>query len=273
MNRHLQQYIHSWKLDVRFLYTFIIDGVVVTLLMFLFLGFGKLLEAKAYALSGGRPVEEVKMALLSATPETAELFLQNVKTLAYLFILGSIIVVILALFLFSLSRAVLWYHLLHKQLTAKNYWRWNVITLVMLLLLIPYLLLLLLLRFGINILLPLSSETADAMVTQGISFLWVVFFFVILFLVYHSFAERYKVWESLGQAFHQFKTKGRVLWIVFFFSFLTGIIISLLYSLVQKNLLLYQTSLVQSIIGAGVLLLFLSWMRLYLLKAIKAETL
>ncbi len=267
MNRHLQKYIHSWKLDIRFLYTFIIDGVIVTLLLFLFLGFGKLLEAKAYAISGGKTVEEVKMALLSATPETAELFLQNVKTFAYLFILGSIIVVILALFLFSLSRAVLWYHLLHKKLTAKNYWRWNIITLVMLLLLIPYLLLLLLLRLGINILLPISSDTTYTIVTQGVSFLFVVFFFVILFLVYHSFAERYKVWESLGQAFHQFKVRGRALWMVFLFSFLTGIIISLLFSLIKNKFLLYQTPLVQSIIGAGVLLLFLSWMRLYLLKS------
>jgi hypothetical protein len=87
-----------------------------------------------------------------------------------------------------------------------------------------------------------------------------------VFLVGHSFAQKYRVWESLGNAFHLVKLHWSNLWKAYLFSLGTLLLITIILYLLNWLLRYYST--VYTVVNLAVLLLFLSWMRLYVMEMV-----
>ena len=215
-----------------------------------------------------------------ASPEQAVVFLTQVKSLLLLAILGTIILVILAFLLYSLSRALIWNKLHHQKLTKKNYWKWNTLNLALIIPLLViglgFLIIRILFTLFLDFILKLNlrfyaahTNVFDVITTllEGtLSFFLVLLILIFIFLTYHLFIQKYKVWASIGKAFQLLKKKQRKIWRVVLFTLLTGLILTLItYPL--KQYFLYNpvpTMLIQF----GLSLLFVNWLRLYLFKTI-----
>jgi len=265
----LQTYLKSWKLSSLFWTSFLVESLTFTLLTLLFIGFGKLLELKAYAISGGRSVEELKTALLSGTVQSNQAFLQDIQIFTFLLIVGSILTISIAILVFSYAQYSIWNALLNRK--HRHYWKWNFLTLVTLLLGAVYVLFFIIIRLILNLLLSTLPSDAFTLITNVLSLLFVFAFLTFLFLIYYSFTQKYKVWESIGDAFHLIKTNWSSLWKFYLLTVLTTIIVSMSVSFLVRFLPFHQ-EWVSTSISLGIFLLLLSWMRLYLLKTIHHGT-
>lgn len=92
-----------------------------------------------------------------------------------------------------------------------------------------------------------------------------LFFLIFVFLVYFSFAERYKVWESIGKGFGLVKAKWKRLWKLWLLALGTAAVVTLV--LLPVRGLFYGYGL--TVLNLVVSLLFLAWMRVYLFKMVK----
>lgn len=264
MASSFQQYLHSFNVDRRFAYTLFVDALLVVLVVTLFLMLGNVLESRASAISGGKSPEELKTALLTGSIENSQAFLSNVKLFA-LVMVGSFIIIFLAvLFLTSLSRSLVWRRMLDQPFSFKRYWRWNLITLLLGCMAVIFVLLYVLVRILGNVLLPLSNDTTYALVVQFLNGIFLISFLFIAGSIYYSFAQRYKVLESVAHGFSLLKVHWSNIWKAFLLVLLTGIILSFITYYFQKTFLLYQPPWLNAIISVVVLLLFISWLRLYL---------
>ena len=269
MNKNLRTFFDSFKFNRNHWFSFAVDVVAVLVITFLFLGLGNILAAKAYAISNGKTADQLKIDLLTATLEESKDFLANVKGFAFYFFAGTIFAVLASLFIFSFSRMVIWSRVLQQKISKKRYWRWNLVVLTTGLLLIPYLLVYFLLRLILDALICLISNGIILVVyVQAIKALFILAFILFAFLVSYSFVQNYKVWLSVGNAFHLLKEKWKDLWKAFLFAVVTSVVISFFLMYAQKFLFLQPIWLGVSV-NLGVFLLFLTWMRLYVLRTIQ----
>lgn len=267
-----QTYLHSFRLNIKYWYTAVIDAVTVTVITLLLLAFGKLLETRAYAISGGRGTEELKAWLLSASVETSQAFLQNIKSFTYTFIIGTVLVIALVIMIYSLSQKLVWGALLNVPFSWKRYWRWNWLTAILGILLLVYLLLYIIVQTLFNVI-PWEG-TSYLLATKMLSFLFILFFFLFLFLVFYSFTHSNKVFESIGTAFHLLKLHWSKLWRMFLLVLLTGLVLNLLLSFLQRFFLaaslFRSTPQLFTLLSAVVFLLFLAWLRVYVVQTVSA---
>ena len=258
-----RSFLHSfleWKV---ILTTLSIDVVSTALITALFWGYGSILGAKAYALSGGQSVEQLKNSLLTGTLENSQIFLAKIKLFTILFIGGAIAIIIITVLVYSLSRAILWYHLM--DLSFQHYWKWNGMAILLGFMLLPYTLLVFLFRYLVNSLIPIRSQLLFSIV-DGISISIFIYLFLILtFAITLSFVEKYRVWEAIGHGFYLLKKNRSKLWKTFLFALLIGLLINIKVSLLQTQI---PSPLIFAIVRIGLFLLFLSWLRIYFVKTI-----
>ena len=259
-----QEYLHSFRFGKRFIYTLSIDALLFAIITIMFFTFSQLLKARANAISGGRSPEELKAALLTGSIENSQAFLSHVKIFALVMIFGFILVIVATLLLISLSRSMVWHHLFAQPFSRKKYWRWNLMTLLLGGFAVIFVLLYALVRVLVNILLPLRNDTMYALMVQFLNGLFFISFLFVAGSIYYSFVQRYTVFESVGQGFSLLKLRWSKVWRVFFLVLLTGTVISFMTYYLQKTFLLYQPPWLNAVIGIIILLLFLSWLRLYL---------
>ncbi len=247
--------------------TFLVDAFILALIVGAFWSFGSLLTAKAYAISGGKSVEELKMGLLSGSLEYNQNLLRNIQIFTYTLIGGGILLLVMALFGFSWSRAIVWYEITKQKLTRNNYWRWNALSLILLFIFIILAGFYVVFRIVFNLLLFfINNQTAFNIINKVLLAIFLMAFLFWVFLAGHSFAQKYRVWESLGNAFHLIKLHWSNLWKAYLFSLGTLLIITVILYLLNWLLRFYPT--VYNIINIVVLLLFLSWMRLYVIEMV-----
>ena len=268
MNKHLAYYLHSFKLGKQFWYTFLIDALTLIFLTFLFLGFGKVLEVQAYNLSGGKTTEELKVALLSGTVDSNQVFLHHLQFFLVLLTGGSILVLLVALLFFSYSRAVVWNGILLQKFSWKRYWRWNGLVVVVAVLLLLYLLLFVAVRSILNLAGAALSPTAFGIISTIFNIIFIFAFLIFAFFVDYSFVQKYKVWESMGEGFHLIKVHWSKIWRLFVLAVLTGMVISILSSLALRALG-YQPQWVSAMVSLTVLVLLISWARLYVVHLLQ----
>ena len=264
MNRHLAAYIQSFKVKEEFWYAYVIEAITVTLLTLLFVTFGRLLNSRAMAISGGKSVEELKAALIAGTVEANQAFLTNIKVFTFLLVLGTIVVVMVALLLWSLSQALVWAAVLKTSFSRKRYWRWNGLTLVVVLLIIPYFLSFALIKSLANLIIPSGYQQASFIIGNSISFIFLMAYLLFLCGFSSVFAQRYKVWESLGHTFRLFKARWNSVWKMFLLALGTGLLLSVILAYMQRWAAWNQFYLVQ----IAFFLLYFSWLRFYLVRVI-----
>ncbi|HLC81479.1 MAG TPA: hypothetical protein VJH68_02375 [Candidatus Nanoarchaeia archaeon] len=234
---------------------FLLDSVTILLIAYLWLGLGRWLNSKAYVLSQGRGLEELKRVLIT-NPESAQAFVANLKWFLVILIGGTLAAIILTLLLFSLSQALIW----PAKFNKKRYWKWNSLNLILLLLLVPYLLLNLAANFMVNL------AAASALIRAAVNGFFLILFLFFLFIVYPTFASTYRIGESISHSLKLFKNKFRVYAKAFLVVFAAGIVLSLALNFFYKKfywLVSGWGKLTSNLIFLGIFLAYLAWMRFY----------
>ncbi len=269
MNKHLKSYFNSFKLKKEYWHTLLIDTgflAVIGLIVFLF---GYLIKRKSEVISQGQSIEQIQQMLLSMQPEQAQAFSANLQGFVATFVIGAIVILVGGLFLYSLSRKLIWDYLLKKKV-KKTYWRWNLLNLVLIIPVVIYLFAFGIIRLLLGYLVSLFNSQIVLNIFYGLANLFLLFIlFIFVFLVYYSFAKEYKVWESIGKAFNLIKIKWKSIWPMFLLITGTAIVLSLILWPIGK-LLVYQPSLLIGI-NLVISLLFCVWMRIYTFKTIKNQ--
>ncbi len=271
----LKTYLHSFKLNRNFWYTFALEAAALTAIVLIILAFGNILTAKAYAISGGKSPDELKLMLLSGTEETAKDFLTKIKTFTVLFVGGGIALIAVILMLFSLAQKSIWGKLTSQKFSWLNFWRWNMMTLLLILFFIIYILVYALLRLTLNLLIPLTG-TAYTLTWQIINLFFLLVFLLFTFIILYSLAEKHKVWEAVGNTFHSIKSHWSKLWKLFLLSWATIVLLSLILWLLSKALSsasIFFSATAWTVITVAFFLAFVSWMRIYTLNSIKQQRL
>lgn len=264
MNHHFRSYFSSLRLKTAYWYTFTLDVITVAVITTLVVSLGRLLQGQALAISGGKSPEEFKVWLLSASLETSQQLLQQIKNLTYLFVGGVLLLLVLSLLLLALTQSLSWATL--RRVRWQHYWRWCGLMLLLIFFLLVYLLFYSLLRLILNIS-PLTATVP--LLTKMIAFIFLVLFFIFFFLVGYAFSSRHKVWGSVGAAFQLLRENLAALGIFFLLAVATGFILNLLLSLLYRSVVVSPIGMM--LINIAVLLLFLAWLRTYLLQSL-AET-
>jgi hypothetical protein len=266
MNKHIRNYLRSFKVNKAFLYTLIIDVVAILLILGIVLAFGKVLGDKAFALSDGKTAEQLKVELLSGTEEQALEFLAKAKSFVFVFFAGTVLTFLLLMMAFSFSRAFLWNKIKRSKLTRKNFWRWNGISLIILFLAGAYFLIFAIFRIAFNVIFPLVGNTIYFVFAKAVTLFFQLTFLLFVFLVFYSFVHKYKAWESVSDAFNLIKVHWNRIWRMFLLSLLTILLISLVLYPLGKAFFYRQN--LMTIINVVVLVLFMSWQRIYMLKIV-----
>lgn len=282
MNKHLKDYLRSFRFNKTYWKTFLIDFIIINIILALFFCFNAYNQNKSLALTKGRTTEQLKQILVN-NPDQLAIYLTQLKSFLLMFFAGLILLVILSLALYSLSNALIWNYLTKKKTTWKNIGRWSILNLAIIIPLllygISYLVLNLFLGYLVYSLLTLSPQFYSAHLTALELFRQLLFgsfslFFAVLaltfiFLIYYSFTQKYKVWSSIGEAFGTIKNQWPKIWRLLFFALLTGIILTIvaypLKSIISNQPL--AITMFQIIIS----ILFIAWLRLYLLRTVHGE--
>lgn len=283
MNKSLQNYFHSFKFKKNFLQNFIADLISFSVILGFFFWLTSTLQAKMLAISGGKSTEQIQQMITTATPEELVPFLTGLKSILVLGIFGLIFFAALSLLLNSLTNAYIWNTLSERKLTKKNYWRWNLLNLG---LIIPvtifgifFLVCKLLLTYLFDKLLTISPnfyfahpqlmETIKLLFQNCLNQFFFIAFLMMLFLIYYSFVKEYKVFVSIGDSFKIIKVHWNKLWRWFIAVFLTSLIVGIMVNLLVR-LLSYHQNLI-FVFTAIILLFFISWARIYLVKSLHSE--
>jgi len=256
--------------------TFLADFVFVALLLIVFSTFGTHLKDRSDEVMGGRTAEEVQQLLASSSPEEMLPFFTELKSFI-IFSISSIGLLTIAFFLlFSLEQALVWNMLLHRKLTGKTYWRWNLLHLALLIPILLYGLFFTLIKVITAYIFRTVLTSSPALylrhaalidsilliLNNAVSFILGLLLLLLIFLIYNAFTEKYKVWVSIGEGCSRLKTHWSRVWrmlllMVVVALLLTGILLPL-----KQGLQFYP--LVSTILNVSISLLFISWIRSYL---------
>ncbi|MBI4983119.1 hypothetical protein HZC32_00540 [Candidatus Woesearchaeota archaeon] len=272
-------YLTSFKVKKVFWQTFLVELITILLIVAAFYGLGSYFSAKVASLTGDKSVAELQELIVNS-PEQALPLVGGLQSTIILCLIILIVLVIGSWMLYSFAQALIWNLLQNKKLTSKTYWKWNWLHLALIfpLLLVGIIGLILIFIFTwlVNSLLGISPSFYFEHLTlmQNLSSLFrgMFSFFLVLilisgvFLVYYSFVREYKVWLSIGEAFHLLKLKWKKLWKVWLLILLAAIIVTGIL-LLFKLFITHPTS--TTIFDLVVSLMFLSWMRIYLLEQFK----
>lgn len=266
----LKNYLHSFKLDRNFLQTFLADLISFSLIFGLFFLITSKAQTKMMTLTGGKSLEELQQMTAAFNPEQLSAFNQEIFSAAILTVAVMILWFVVSWMVYSLSNAYVWNVLTEKKLARKNYWRWNLLNLAIIIPLIPYFIAYLFLRLIFNQISGLfSSPNVSYILTAFLNQFFIVFFLTILFLVYYSFVRDYRAWNSIGESFHLLKIHWKQLWKFYGFTFLTLLVINI--PLALSNQYFISHSIFMTLISSIILLLFISWMRIYLVRSLHSE--
>ncbi len=265
---HLHRYLHSFKEWKKIIVSFLIDSGTALLIFLVLSIFGRLIKSKVDSIMQGKSVEEVQQLFLSGSLENADLLTDRILSFAYTFVGGLIIISILCILLYSLSRAYVWNYLSHQKFNFRRHWRWNFMTLVMLIFFILYsALYFLVVLFILPLFLAAANATAASVITQLASFFLLLLFFFYGFNVSSHFVRSNQVWKSCGDAFHSFRSSSFFIFILF--SLGTAVLVGIVsFYLRQATLRWYGT---ESVISIALLLLYVSWFRVYTLASFHHE--
>jgi len=258
MKHYWNTFLSSFKLDKRFGYVILADVLFWMLMTALFLSFASLLESQGQALKGGVTSTEQLQQMLLSSPEKAGQFLGELKWFMGILVGGLIILVLAFLFLYSFKQRFIWSQILHKEPGRQKYWRWNLLHLA-----VPFLMAVFVL-LGL-IVWMLFSLTKNQVIGRAGVLIVVTLYYLFYSLWAKNFTHHYKVFESLGHTFSEWKEKGKSLWAVWFFaSAVIFLIFCLSYLLNWQFIIGKNTNL---IINLGLWAIFLNWLSFYTAKA------
>lgn len=280
MNKHLQHYLDSFKLGKQFTTTFLTDLVSLLVIIFSFIWFSSYTQQRSLELLQGRSTVELQQMLLSLNPEQLAPFLASLKWFLITSLVGLVLLVVGAAFLFSYSQARNWNYLHGKKVTSKNYWRWNLLNLSLLVPLLLFLATLLVVKLATMLLLNIPPklfpvfylthsnvmENVRIMVNGAVLFYLIVLFIVIIFFVYNHFVKSYRVWDSLGAGFNTFSKNWKKVLLLVFFATASALIATVILLPIKKAIIFYP--LYSTLLNVILAAFFLAWLRRYVFNSV-----
>lgn len=265
MNKHLAHYFKSFDLDKKFWKTFLLDLITIGLILVIFFSFTGFLTAQAKKMNGGLSSEELKAQLLGGSENFNQEYLNKTRAFALIFSIGSILVVLSALFLFSYSRKLVWQVYTNKK---SKYWKWNWVSLILILASVIYFLLVSLIELLISAIFNISNQVAYFYFSKTISSIFLFIYLIFMFFTFIHFNSSYKVWVSFNSAFKLIKRKWPDLWKAFLFIMLTAVAYSFITYVIQKAMI-YQPEVRRAVVSGIVLLFLIAWIRKYIFSIVK----
>lgn len=279
MSKHIQNFMESFSRGKDFLYFFLADLVTFSLVFVIFSWFPAYIQQKSVEITQGRSMEELQQLLSSSNPEQVLPFLSSLRSFLIWVVAGLVILAALSFFLYSLSRAVIWYHVGRKKVTKKTYWRWNLLNLSLLVPLSLFLLVFFIVKIIASMIVNVIFAFAPIFFTihagfienfrlifnGAVSFYLTLSFIVVIFMIYYKFSHSYKIWDSIGKGFSTFRKNLKSLLVVVLFATVVALALSLA-GIVIKRSIYSSTALMIFNLALGAV--FLAWLRLYVLRTI-----
>ncbi|MFH1276190.1 MAG: hypothetical protein ABIH82_03690 [Candidatus Woesearchaeota archaeon] len=268
MNRNVKNYLNSFNPNKNHLMSIIVDVVLFALLFSSFTFFLNYTQDTVNGLNTITHPDYVQEKLATMNAEEMQAFVLEMRSFLYVFVGGAIFLFLLTLFLFSISRDLLWKHLLKKKFAWKTYPKWIGLTFFSMLLLVIYLLLALVLKLLLTYILTrfTTNSSVLSIFNNSITVGFFILFMLFLFLVFYNLTDSNKVFISIGKAFGQMRTK---FWILFLLAWATAHV-PMLIAIPFQNSLQFNTSLLK-ILSITITLIYITWLRLYLFKIIEHE--
>jgi hypothetical protein len=236
----------SFKLDMRFIYVILLDLIFYAIMAPVAIISVLLIKAKADTIN----MASVQAVLASpdATPEQAAAILADFRSLFIIMLVAAVVFLLALLFSYALSRTLLWNYLLKKKFRAGKYFKFILMTL---LLVIP---------LGIIMLLPFVLIAISYWTTVVIWYVMLILVLYFLFALYIEFTKTGKIFRSIGRVFKGINENS---FVAFLLCLLVYFILFVAYTLFSLYVLPGIGAIVVYMI---LLLLFCAWMRLYVLK-------
>lgn len=267
MNKYFQHYFSSFR-EKEIIVLFGIDILFWGLMFLIVSGLGIFLAKEIQPLKLQSP-EQIQQLLLTS-PEQAQVLASSLRNTIFLLLAISIILIAASFLAYTLSRAIMCHRLLRQKLRHKHYWKWNLLALVLIFPLLLFLIPAIILGFVLNGMIALIPSTnLVAVLSNIILFILVLFFLFFIFLAHYCFARKYKVWESIGEAFHYLARK--YLWKSFLGIVVTFLILNMVLLVIQQLFFSanYQNAFI--VVTLAFFLLFLAWMRVFMVRTITTE--
>ncbi len=205
---------------------------------------------------------------LVTNPQAAQQFLQDLANVYVVFGVVVIITIILTFLIYAISRNYLYSTFLKQKFVLKNSWKWLVIPFIFFLLLIPFIILSLLIHLIFSSIAGLfNSEMLSIITNNYLNLLLVIIFTVFIFIYHYIFAKKRELWSAIGDSFDFIIKKPKKFSFLLLYAFLTGVVINLLLLLPAVYLPYYFT--LNQILASAMIILYLGWLRVYLLKILK----
>ena len=279
MNKTIQHYLDSFKLGKQFTVTFLTDLASLLIIILSFIWFSSYTQQRSLELLQGRSTAELQQMLLSLNPEQLAPFLASLKWFLITSLAGLTLLVVASVFLFSYSQARTWNYLHGKEVTSKNYWRWNLLNLSLLVPLLLFLGVILIVKIAAMVLLNIPPkllpvfyftysnlmENIRLMIDGAILFYMVVLFIVIVFFIYHHFVKSYKIWDSIGAGFSTFKKQCKKVLLLVLFATLSAVLATVILLPIKKALIFYP--LYSTLLNIVMAAFFLAWLRCYVFNS------
>ena len=280
MNKTIQHYLDSFKLGKQFAATFLIDLASLSVIIFTFIWFSSYTQQRSLELLQGRTTAELQQMMLSLSPEQLLPFVTALKWFLITSLVGLFFLLAGSFFLFSYSQARNSNYLQGKNVTSKNYWRWNLLNLS---LLVPSLLFfsaLLVVKLFMMLLLNLPQKLMPVfyvthsnlmenirLVVDGAALFYTVVLFIVLILcIYHNFVKSYKVWDSIGAGFSILKKQWKKILLLVLSATVSAMIATVILLPVKKALIFYP--MYSALLNITLAAFFLTWLRSYVFNSV-----
>lgn len=275
MNKTLQQFVNSFKLGKDFSYTFLVDAITLSLLY---------LAVNFWLSWWSSELQSMLVLFQSFGSGQIPSTIPSQWSVLFLVFGTPLLLILSGLFLYSFSQALIWNYLDGKKLTHKTYWRWNALNLALLFPLLGFVLVFIIVKLLIGLLLnlvpslmPVFYVTHAALldnirvaVNNVVNFYLILLFLSLVFFFFYRFVKKYRVWASLAAGFAIFRQKWKQLLLMLVFATIIASLLSLIMLPINQQLL-YSPPLVSALVNLIVAVLFLAWLRLYIIKDVVHE--
>jgi len=261
-----QLFLDSFRLKSSFLYISLYDLLFYLIAVPLFILFPLMLNKR---LEGIDPdilsrISSADLTSVTATQtQELELAVKSMQSFFTFFILGVILLFIVSLLVFTLSRTLIWNHLFKKKFDWKNYLKFNAVNIILsaAILIIVFISL----RLRTLILMPLVSVSVlFAFIVSSLLFLLTFMAFnYIINLVYLNYTQKPKIFGSIKETYKLIKNKFSDIYPSYLFIVFASIIISFI-----SQLFWLIPFAVQRYLNLALVILFAAWMRIYIKRVV-----
>ncbi len=255
-----KRFIHSFNLPFLWVYVVLIDTLYWFLLVQGIVLFTSFLQGRVSSLMNGNTAEQLQQALTGLPPDQLVSFASGLRALAVYLIGGGILLLAAAFLLFSLSRAFMWNIISDKEFRWKDFWKWNGLLFLLLLVFFIFSFGFVFVRWVLGMI--FSNPAFYPFIHFIVLSVFTVAFLFFLFLCCFAFVRSSRVFSSFHTVFRLLSENfGRIFW-SYLFALVTFVALQLAQIPFQSTFFVYPS--LSLYVAFGVLFLYAGWLRFYI---------